>query len=167
MKLFAQPYDLDATGFHFTTFEEYEAKRDALRNRHGAPVEEFEIEVIEAELIDFDLAKAWGVNQTNLKRFLDVCDEWDGHEKTVFIIAVGECGYLFDPETVTSSDFDVDIYEGMDLKDLASHFVDEGLFGDIPERIANYLDMDAIARDLRHDYTETTIGGEPLVYRCD
>jgi antirestriction protein len=27
------------------------------------------------------------------------------------------------------------------------------------------LDYDAIARDLAHDYTETTIAGQQLVYR--
>ena len=44
-------------------------------------------------------------------------------------------------------------------------FVDEGLFGDIPERIQCYLDFDAIARDLGIDYSETVIDGESYVYR--
>ena len=40
------------------------------------------------------------------------------------------------------------------------------MFGEIAPSIANYLDYDAIARDLGMDYTETEIAGERLVYRC-
>jgi antirestriction protein len=57
------------------------------------------------------------------------------------------------------------MYHDQNLKELAEQFVDEGLFGDIPERLSFYLDYDAIARDLAHDYTETTIAGQQLVYR--
>lgn len=52
------------------------------------------------------------------------------------------------------------------MRELAEQFVDEGLFGDIPERLAGYIDYDAIARDLAMDYAETTIAGEWLIYRC-
>lgn len=52
------------------------------------------------------------------------------------------------------------------LKELAEQFVDEGLFGEIPKAIANYLDYDAIARDLGFDYSEITIAGARLIYRC-
>ena len=43
--------------------------------------------------------------------------------------------------------------------------MDEGLFGDIPERLQFYLDYDAIARDLGLDYAETEITGVRLIYR--
>lgn len=52
------------------------------------------------------------------------------------------------------------------MKELAHQFVDEGLFGDIPEHLANYIDMDAIAYDLSMDYTETEVAGERLIYRA-
>lgn len=61
---------------------------------------------------------------------------------------------------------DVDIYPLSSLRELAEQFVEEGLFGDIPERIAHYLDFDAIARDLGMDYSQTEIAGENLVFRC-
>ena len=48
---------------------------------------------------------------------------------------------------------------------LAEQFVDEGMFGDIPDHLANYIDMDAIARDLDMDYTETEVAGQMVVYR--
>ena len=37
--------------------------------------------------------------------------------------------------------------------DLAEQMVDEGLFGEIPESIACYIDYEKIGRDLKMDYT--------------
>lgn len=52
------------------------------------------------------------------------------------------------------------------LREGAEQFVDEGLFGDIPEQLRFYIDHDAIARDLAADCSETVIAGRRLVYRC-
>ncbi len=52
------------------------------------------------------------------------------------------------------------------MKDLAIRFVEDGLFGDVPESFQYYIDYDAIARDLAMDYGEVTIAGERLIYRC-
>ena len=52
------------------------------------------------------------------------------------------------------------------MRDLAIEFVDEGFFGDIPERLQFYIDYDAIARDLSVDYSEAVIAGERLIFRC-
>ena len=82
------------------------------------------------------------------------------------IIAVGECGYAFNFETCDPDDLDLDIYKVESLRDLAEQFVDEGLFGDIPERLRFYIDHDAIARDLGMDYAETVIADRRVVYRC-
>jgi len=49
---------------------------------------------------------------------------------------------------------DVEIYEEINMNELAEQFVEDGLFGDIPKSIINYIDYDAIARDLSMDYTE-------------
>ena len=57
--------------------------------------------------------------------------------------------------------YDVDIYDYRDNKSftdtfelLASDFVDEGLYGEIPKALEFYIDYSAIARDLRMEYTE-------------
>jgi len=92
-------------------------------------------------------------------------ENWDEDEKTRVIIACNECGYKIDSST-QPDDFDLDIYELDTLKELAEQFVEDGLFGEIPENIINYLDMDAIAYDLGMDYSETRIAGRNLVYRC-
>ena len=81
------------------------------------------------------------------------------------IIVLGEGGYQFNLGSGDPSRIDVDLYECDGLRDLAMPFVDEGLFGEIPAAIAGYLDYDAIARELRADYSETVIDGARYVYR--
>lgn len=163
---YAQPYDRSAEGFYFRSPDEYRRQLVDILNSFGDAVEEFEIQFLEGGLLSCELAKAWGVNQANLRDFFRVVDEWNEEEKIRFIIAVGECGYTFDPGTTDADDFDVDLYRMESLRDLAIEFVDEGLFGDIPERLQSYIDYDAIARDLSLDYSEAVIAGERLIYRC-
>ena len=165
-ELFAQPYDVSAQGFYFQSLEEYRSKSGKLRNDAGQPVEEFEIQIIDGDDIDAQLFEALRVHQGNVGAFLDACNDWDDHQKRKVIIAVGECGYSFDLGSGDPDDLDVDLYEMRSLRDLAEHFVDEGLFGDIPERLQYYLDYDAIARDLGADYSEIRIAGKNLIYRC-
>ena len=98
--------------------------------------------------------------------FFEKIEEWNDHQKQTVIIAAGECGYQFDLENDEPDDLDVDIYEHYSLRELAIEFVEEGLLGDIPEPLQFYIDYDAIALDLRADYTETAIAGQNLVYRC-
>ena len=164
--LYAQPYDRDARGFYFEDLESYKTNAAIVKNSYGQKVEEFEIQFIEGSGLYCDFAKAYAVNQANLAQFYNAIEEWGDDEKLSFIIAVGECGYRFDPDTVRPDDFDVDIYNVESLKELAEQFIDEGLFGEIPGSLQFYIDYDAIARDLSADYTETTVAGNPLVYRC-
>ncbi|APX16098.1 antirestriction protein ArdA [Phaeobacter inhibens] len=164
-QLHAQPYDQNAIGFYFESAEEYGNRAKKNRNANGDPVEEYEIQFIDGDDIDGALAKAWGVNQVNIGGYFKACDEWEDYQKKIFIIGVGEIGCGFDPEDVHPEEFDVDLYHVNSMKELAEQMVDEGLFGDIPENLERYIDMDAVARDLAYDYTETEIAGETLVYR--
>jgi len=163
---YAQPYDISAEGFYFRSFKEYSKQADTAKNQYGDKVEEFEIQFIDGGQLDCELAKAWGLSQVNFERFIAVTDEWDEEEKIRFILVVSECGYLFDLHTDSLSDFDLDIYRVDCMRHLAVEFVEEGLFGDIPERLQFYIDYDAIARDLSVDYAEAIIAGERLIYRC-
>lgn len=122
--------------------------------------------LIDGEVLDAYFADAFGLNQVNVFRFIELAEEWQEDQKRRFIIAVSECGYSFDPNTVDADDFEVDIHEIENLRKLAEQFVDEGLFGEIPERLQFYIDYDAIARDLAVEYSETTIAGTHLVYAC-
>jgi antirestriction protein len=68
-------------------------------------------------------------------------------------------GNGFDIDDAFEKYEDVQFYPGMRLKDVAAELVDEGCFGEIPKTIANYIDYEAIGRDLRHDgYEETNEG---------
>ncbi len=163
--LFAQPYDITANGFYFDSVEDYNENVEKNRNSAGFPVEEYDLQFIDGESIDAALFEALDVNQANFSAFLEACEEWDIAQKQKVIIAVGECGYSFDLQSGDQDDFDIDLYELDSLKELAEQFVDEGLFGEIPTSIHNYLDYDAIARDLGFDYSETEIAGTRLIYR--
>ncbi|NHK29681.1 antirestriction protein ArdA [Parvularcula flava] len=165
--LFAQPYDLAANGFYFSSADEFSEKAATLRNDHGQKVEEFEIQFIDGEAIDAAFAEAWGLSQGTLARFFELAGEWDEQEKQRFIIAVSEVGYSFDPDSIGSEDFEIDIYHLGSLKELAEEFIAEGLFGEIPDHLTNYIDIDAITRDLSFDYTETDIAGTRLIYRAN
>ena len=164
-QLHAQLYDIAATGFYFETAEGYEKSANALRNDYGDHVEEFEIQFIDGESTDCDLAKAIGLNQANFARYFEIIDEWEEWEKQQVILAVGECGYQFDDDT-SPSDFDIDIYDVDSMRELAEQFVEEGLFGEIPENLQFYIDYEAIARDLAVDYSETVIAGSRIIFRC-
>ena len=129
--LFAQPYNIDATGFYFDNVEDYQTKAEALRDIHGNPVEEFEIQMIDAEYIDCDLFEALCVCQVNIEQFFDAVDNWQEDEKLRVIIAVGECGYTFE-DSSTPDSFEVDIYEIDSLKELAEHFVEGRLIRKYP-----------------------------------
>jgi len=166
LTLFAQPYDIDASGFYFTSADDYTAKANRAVNRYGQRVEEFEIQFIDGDDIDVALAKACGLYQSNIEAFFESADAWDDDDKTRFIIAVDECGYDIALDGSAPDLPELDIYEEESLKDLAMQFVDEGLFGEVPESFAHYIDYDAIARDLAVDYSETRIAGKNLIYRC-
>lgn len=163
--LYAQPYDIEATGFYLESAEQYAEKAAKNVNRYGMPVEEYEIQFIHGDPLDAALADAVGLHQGDIPAFFRRIAEWEDHQKRAVIVAAGECGCSVgwddDPD-----DLDVDLYQVENLRELASEFVEEGLFGDIPERLQFYIDLDAIARDLGMDYSETTIAGESLVYRC-
>lgn len=164
--LFAQPYDISASGFYFEDYDDYTKKAAALRNTHGDPVEEFEIQFIDGEAIDAALVAAVGLHQGDLQAFFDAIERWDETDKQIIIIAAGESGYDFRWSETEPGAFDIDLYAMASMRDLAETFVEEGLFGDIPKRLQFYIDYDAIARDLSVDYAETEIGGERLIYRC-
>ncbi len=163
--LFAQPYDICAKGFYFDTAEQYEEKAKDLINDYGQVVEEFEIQFIDGEIIDAKLFNALEVHQGNFSYFLDVAEEWDEDEKIKVILAVGECGYNFNLSQDDPNQFEIDIYEIDTMRELAIDFVEQGLFGEIPSTIQNYLDYDAIAYDLSMDYSETTIDNTRYIYR--
>ena len=165
--LYAYPYDLSSAGFYFDSMKSFASQASRLRNAYGQPVEEFEIQFIDGDNLDAQLFNALSVTQANIGAYFEAAEDWEDDQKTKVIIAVGEVGNRFDLGNDDPDQFDIDLYEVDSLRDLAVQFVDDGLFGDIPKHIENYLDYDAIARDLGMDYGTVTIGGTHYAYRCD
>jgi len=163
--LHAQPYDITVSGFYFRTADEFDEKLSKMTNGFGDPVEEFEIQFIDGEQIDCELAKAIDLNQGNFRDYLTCAGEWEDWQKNLVIIAVGECGYDFDAQ-VDPDHHGIDVYYVGSMKELAEQFVEEGLYGEIPENLQLYIDYDAVARDLGMDYSETVVAGENLIYRA-
>lgn len=164
---YAQPYDISAAGFYFTDEQSYLEKINGITNDYGDKVEEFEIQFINGLVLDSKLAQAIEPNQCNIIPMMNAMNTWTEDQKIRIIIAVYDGGADFDFGTDNPDDLEIDIYIDMTLKDLAYEFVDEGLFGEIPDHLANYIDYEAIAYDLRYDYSETRIAGENYVYRMD
>jgi hypothetical protein len=132
-KLHAQPYGTSAVGFYFEDYQEYQDRAAKLRNDYGDPVEEFEIQFIDGDHIDCDLATAWTLYQSNIEAFFDAVNNWNERQKAHYIIAVGECGYAHEQVADDPENMDITIYQLCSMRELAEQFVDEGLFGDIPE----------------------------------
>lgn len=164
--LYAQPYDISAHGFYFRSLEEFTDKSSSLLNRYGDPVEEFEIQFIDGDDLDCELFGALSIHQGTIGDYFSACEHFSDDQKVRVILATRECGYNFDYCADDPDGYDIDIYELDSLRDLAEQFIEEGLFGNIPENIRYYLDLDAIARDLAMDYSETTIAGKNYIFRC-
>lgn len=93
---------------------------------------------------------------TSLNAFAEKYDALSEHDqkKVCYLIEDGE-----DREDALEGIEDVIFYEDMKMVDVVENMVDEGLFGDIPKAIQNYIDYEAIARDLSYDgYHETSEG---------
>lgn len=163
---YAQPHDISAQGFFFEDAKNYRLKIAHVTNAYGKPVEELEIQFIDGDELDAELAQAVGLCQYNIEAFIEAAEYWDEDDKLHVIIAAGECGCPFDITKDEPQEWQIDIYPDTDLKELALDFLNEGLFGDVPDSLQCYIDHDAIARDLAIDYTETVIAGQRMVYRC-
>ena len=72
-------------------------------------------------------------------------------------------GCSFDPQD-DPDHYGIDVYGVSTMRELAEQFVDDGLFGEVPEQLQFYIDYDAIARDLAVDFSEITIAGKRYVY---
>jgi len=146
ISLFAQPYNIDAQGFYFSSFEEYTEKATACRDSFGNVVEEWEIQHIEGA---DDFAKIVTPDQCNIEEWLEQAEQFDGlsdTEQTAFKWLVDDLH--LDADEAFAKCGDVYIFEGT-REDYAQEFVDdcydiERKMGDL----ARYFDYDAFGHDL-------------------
>lgn len=163
-ELFAQPKNAALEGFSFDSVESFERQAEGLRSRFDDMAEEFDIEFLDGEETDSTLFDALGIHQGNLNWFFRAANTWSDDEKIRVIIAVGECGDPFNYDS-SPDDYDVDVYDNVSsLKELAAQFIAEGWLGETMKNFRHYLDMEAIAQDLRKSYSEADIAGRRYVY---
>ena len=84
ISLYAQPYNIDANGFYFSSYEEYTEKQESCRDSFGQPVEEFEIQHIDGA---GDFARIVKPDQCNLDEWFEQAEQYEelsDTEQTVF-----------------------------------------------------------------------------------
>lgn len=96
---------------------------------------------------------------SKVKAINEILESLNCVDKKKFDYLIWE-GYTM--EDATERLDDVEIYEDLSFEELAGQFIDEGIFGDIPDAIAGYIDYKKLGRDLSFDYVE--FGGD--LFRC-
>lgn len=157
----ATPYDISATGFYFSTFEEYCEKAASHTNEYGQPVEEYEIQYINGD--NHELFTALGINQANLQLWFEEFEDLDEEDTVRAIYLADNLGYNM--EEITDSLENVSLFEGT-AEEYAEDFIEEiGALNQLPENLRYYFDTKAFARDLllNGDITELTVGGTEYI----
>lgn len=158
---YAQPYSLDATGFCFTSLEDYEEKSEALCDHFGNVVEEFEIMFIDGD--DGQLFNACGITQANMATWFDDVAALDEREKAALFYLVSVVGYSLS-EGIDKI-YEVCLYEGK-LEDAAEELFDECYAHTIPENLHIYIDYNAFARDCEMSGDMTEFDYDGTTYTC-
>lgn len=151
----AQPYPLDAQGFYFHSYEDYEDKASKIS------AEEFEIQLIDAD--DVELISACRLDQTTLHWLEDIqkLDSWQ--KPAVFFLL--DNGLVSDVGEAIAKADDVCLFSGT-LQDAAVDLFDDCYASQVPEGLRVYVDYEKFANDLRlsGDFVEFRYGGE--TYCC-
>lgn len=142
-KLYANPYDITASGFYFESFEEFEEKAKRTRNDSWELVEEFEIEFISGD--NPKLFAAAEIDQAKLEIWFEEMDHIsdDSDEGLAIRYLLEDVGMSL--EDALRRYHDVRIYRGR-IEDYAAGLIDEHF--DLPTIAVRYFDFEAFARDL-------------------
>lgn len=154
----ATPYDISATGFYFTTEEEFNEKAAKHTNSYGDPVEEYEIQFIDGE--NYLLFADVNVHQGNLAYWFD---HWENMEGEDLIKALALFDQGFYANQVLEQYQDVQLFEGT-AQDWAIEFVQEAYAHDFPEIALRYFDHEAFARDCELEGSITVFVHEGTTY---
>lgn len=141
----ATPYDISATGFYFSTYEEYQEKAATHKNEYGEPVEEYEIQFIDGD--NHQLFKALEVNQANLNQWFDDFEDLDEDDSNKATYLAEYSGYS-DMNDILSNMDDVMLFEGTAEEYAEEYIEDTGMLNDMPENLRYYFDTEAFARDM-------------------
>lgn len=149
LTLHAQPYDINAAGFYFQSFDEWEEKFAAADERG---VEEFEIQYIDGDDEQTTFAQLMEPTQANIEDWFDGLDEWETMnemEQASLAWLIEDRGMSFrEAQDELTTGEEPALFEGS-VRDYAEEFIDdcynlEESMGDL----SRYFDYDAFVRDL-------------------
>ena len=157
----ATPYDISATGFYFSTYDEYTEKASTHKNEYGDPVEEYEIQFIDGD--NCQLFNALGINQANLDKWFDNFETMnkDDAAKAIYL-----CDYIgYDINEILERLDDVILFQGTAVEYAAEYIEDTDILNGLPENLRYYFDVEAFARDMLMggDITEVEINNTDYV----
>lgn len=144
MKLYANPYDISFSGFYFESAEEFEEKVKSMT------CEEFEINFIDSDTIDYKLFEKLGCNQGNLDEIFGLVDELeslDQEQLTAFEFLLDTCQPKnFDAIRDLLGRIDEVRITSGSLEDYACDLIHDCY--DVPEYLQQYIDYEKFGRDL-------------------
>jgi antirestriction protein len=153
IKLYANPYDITAHGWYFSTAEDFEKKF-----KKHLPVEEYEIDFIDGSDEAAALFKILKVNQANLAEFFDRLDDFEAlaeHDQAALHYIMEENPFTDDlDKALKLVDDEVRVMEGT-AKDYAYAYIESA--GGIPKTLTDaYFDYEAFGRDVKYDLDPDT-----------
>ena len=90
----------------------------------------------------------------NIEEIFNKYNEIDINEEKLEVLEYLTNYLNYDLEDALNKLDDVEIYECNSFTELAEQFIDDGLFGEIPANLVNYIDYESIGRDLSFDYDQ-------------
>ena len=154
--LYANPYDINYTGFYFDSSDQFNQKLSQ------AQYEEIEIDYIDGD--NARLFQAAKIHQGNVDLWFDELDQYsdDSHEASAIC-------YLIDTmhldEAIKRRD-EVILHRGS-LADYAFELVSDVYpLDELPDIIKYHIDYDSIARDLERNSEVAEIGHNVWVVNC-
>jgi hypothetical protein len=153
-EFYAQPYSTEHTGFYFSSFENFEAGMEKL-NKIGC--EEVEIQFIDGDDHLARLANTAPIYQCDIAFWFEELDDLDQTEATQMIVLL-DLGYNLSDALERYEE--VCLFDGS-AADYAYDIINETC--EVPEYLSNYIDYDAIARDMEINGEITEINRELIV----
>lgn len=121
----------------------------------GTPYTEYAIHGFESDIGGIDIGEYDDIHALNeVADQLDTLTDYEKEHLSAYI----EATHATLADALEHYE-DTSFFPDKTMQEVAEELVDEGCFGDIPASIINYIDYEAIARDLRFEgYTEVSNG---------
>lgn len=145
-------YDLDDFTSSTEILEDlFSYTKETLENE-GEDLDYYNFE--EWEICDWECDFDIGINEySNIDNLIEINDKFEelSDMEIVSLMGLLECGYNF-KEAIEDKIEDTRVYDVRNqhdaMSDIAYDMVQEGLYGEIPDSVSNYLDYESMGRDI-------------------